>query len=44
MLLAVILTFYIVVIIFTLAMCKAAGKDKYKEQWIEQRKREEKEG
>lgn len=41
--LAAVLTICIVVGIWFLAACKAAGKDVKQMQWIEQRKKEEKE-
>lgn len=42
MLLAAVLTIYIVALVFVLALCKAAGQASEKErQWIEQRKLEE---
>jgi hypothetical protein len=36
------LTIVIAGIVITMAMCKAAGKDKWKDKWVEQRKMEKK--
>jgi hypothetical protein len=42
--LAALLTIYIVALVFTLALCRAAGQaDEKERQWIEQRRKEEKE-
>lgn len=42
------LTILIVLVIFYLSLCKAAGKDnfkdEYRDRWIDQRKKEESEG